>query len=135
MIKQKHVIGILLALVMVCATMSIVDTVDAAKYRKIDKGQHYDSTGVFVKYTAYYNGKTVKVVQKGYIFDSNTNKYNKFIGTDTFYSTKVGKNVIKINRVIKQKGYSTRKENHRIKTKLSAKSFYKKKLIPLLKSF
>ena len=136
MVNQKHIIGILLALVIVCATISIVDTVSAAKYKKIDSYKYKDGSGVS-KVTTYYNGKTVKVNSKFYLKNKKTNKYTKLSETMDMYLTKVSKNKLKMviidKEVCKKHGSHTHKDIEYRKTSLSAKSYYTKVLKPLMK--
>lgn len=135
MIKQKHIIGILLALVMICAALSVVDTVSAAKYKKIDSGKFKNDDGTMSRFTTYYNSKTVKINMKIYAKNPKTKKYQS-IGTTNIYLTKSSKKTLKVKVVlqIKWKAYSsTNTGTYYEKTSLSAKSYYIKKLKPAMK--
>lgn len=130
-IKQKHVIGILLAFVMVCATMSIVvDDVSAAKkYKKLGTPYKFTSGDEMYKVTAYTKGKTVKINSKQYVKNKKTNKWVR-TGTTNLYLTKVSTTRLKIVEKSKEKcrshGYHAHTDVEYKKTKLSAKQYYKK---------
>ena len=42
---------------MVCATISVVDTVSAAKYKKIDSGKFKNDDGTIITFTTYHEVK------------------------------------------------------------------------------
>ena len=133
MIKKKHAMGIILALVMICAALSAVDTVSAAKYKKIDSGKYKEDSGVLDKYTTYYNGKTVKISFNGYAKNKKTKKYTKYLGNVKYYLTKTSKKKLKVVKVSKLKGTPSQKETSYDITSLSAKKYYYKKLKPGMK--
>jgi len=126
MIKRRYIVGIILALLMLCAAVTAADAVSAAKYKKFDSGKAKSNDGI-IKYTTFYNGKTVKMVNKVYT------KNSKYVGSMTFYISKYGKNQLKAKIVTRVKGYPVQTKNSYEKTKLSPKTYYNKKIKPSLK--
>ncbi|MCL2687805.1 MAG: hypothetical protein FWE58_04650 [Methanobrevibacter sp.] len=124
MIKKRYIIGIVLVLLIFCATVSAIDAVSAAKYKKIDSNKYTADNGAIVKYTTSFNGKTVKMVNKVYT------KNSKYLGSQTYYLTKTSKTQLKIKVVTRVKGSPPKVESGFGKTKLSAKSYYLKKVKP-----
>lgn len=94
MIDKRHIMGIILALVMVCAALSIVDTVSAAKYKKIDSGKAYPDKGMAAKWTTYSKGNSVKANYYMYAKFSEKGKY-KYIGDMGILLTKTAKTKLK----------------------------------------
>jgi len=135
MIKKNHIIGIILALFVICAVISVVDTVSAAKYKKIDSGKFKNDDGSISKFVTYYNGKTVKINLKLYAKDPKIKKYQA-IGIANIYLTKTSKKLLKEKMVFKfkYKSYSsTQAVTGYEKTSLSAKSYYLKYFKPTMK--
>ena len=131
MLNRRYIIGILLILLMTCVAVSAVDPVSAAKYKKIDSGNVDANDGSVIKYTTQFNGKTVKMTNKIYAIGKNKSKY---VGTATYYLTKTNKKTIKQTIVISSKGFKSKKTIDYYTTSLSAKSYYKKVLKPVLKA-
>ena len=123
MIKKKHMIGIVLALVMVCAMISVVDTVSAAKYKKIDSFKNKNNNGTINKFTTYYNGKTIKIKLSLYSKASKTKK-SKNLGYSNIYLTKTSKKVLKMTTIPKFKNSPNVKDTQYVKTSLSSKKYY-----------
>jgi len=134
MINKKHILVILLSLFIVCAVISVTDSVSAAKYKKIDSGNStiYKSF-ILSKWNTKSNGKTVKVNWKLYAKDYETNKY--FLYSKSILSFKKnGKTKIRgilINYKTRYVQYS--KAPIKDSTKLSVNKYYFKKVKPLLK--
>ena len=124
---KKYIFISLLIFFILIAVTSSVDTISATKYKKIDQGKINGYNGVLVKYVTYHNGKTVKMFNKVYI--KNKNKY-KQLSTMNIYLTKNTKTKLKIRIVSSSKGVPDFKHTFYEKTRLSAKSFYKKNISP-----
>ena len=95
-LNKKVLIGFLLLSVFATGTLSFVDTVEAAKWKKFDSGtiKFNDSDPAFknkVSYVTYIKGS--KEIKMNYYW--YTAKENKKIHAGTFYFTQVGKNRIK----------------------------------------
>lgn len=136
MLKKKYIIGILLAVLMTCAVVSAMDTVSAAKYKKIDEGKNtvYDSYNneYVTKWYAKSNGKVVKTSWKLYAKVNNKNVlYSNWVGSHK----KTSKKVLKSSVTYKKTKYMSRsKKRYQDKTTLSANKFYMKKLKPIFKN-
>jgi len=132
MINRRYIVGIILALVMVCAVVSIVDTASAAKYKKIDSGKAYPDKGMVAKWNTYYNGKTVKTNYYMYAKFSSKGKY-MYVGKMNIALTKTTKTKIKAVVSVSSPYYGSYKDSGYEKTSRTAKSYYFKYVKPSLK--
>ena len=120
--KRKYIIGILLAVLMVCAVVSFADTVSAAKWKKYDSGKfsdNYPPVGYKIgsKYQSYVKGDN-KLYVNYYNFKKGTNK--KHLGAKWTF-TKIDKKTIKL---VEQTDFK-KKNTYYLNSKFSVKKTYK----------
>jgi hypothetical protein len=132
MINRRYIIGIILALFMVCALVSVVDTVSAVKYKKIDSGKAYPEDGMAVKWTTYSNGNSVKTNYSMYAKFSSKGKY-KYMGKMGIFLTKSSKTKLKYTVSLSSSYTESYKKSGYEKTSRTAKSYYFKYIKPSLK--
>ena len=132
MIKKRYILGIVLVLFMLIAVATAVDDVSAAKYKKFDSGKKVSSNGYTSKWVAYSNGKDVKCTGNFYMkIEGQSLK----IGTMKVTLVKVSKNKIKGTMTSKFIGSKKESDTKTFKSKLSTKTYYKKNIKKLFKSF
>lgn len=129
---NKKYIGILLVFLMVSTAITVVDTVSAAKYKKIDSGKAFPEKGMKVTWNSYHNGKTVKTNYYMYVKPSGKKKYS-YIGKIDTWLTKKTKNKLKFTVNVSSKFLGSYKSSGYEKTRLSVNSYYFKRLKPELK--
>ena len=139
MLRKKYILGILLAIFMLCAVVSAVDDVSAAKYKVIDKGtKYYDNDvkgdkNVKSVWKTYSNGKKIVIYWKGY--NNFGKKEYKLVTNSKITVTKVSKTKFKITDISYRTKYVPYdKDTYYVKSKLSLKSYYSKTYKPALRS-
>ena len=122
MIKKKYILGIMLALLMLCAAVTAADEVSAAKY-KVDKGSViYENGKAMMQWNTYLDTKTNKRTVD--VTFGNYNKKNKkYIPMEGYTTTlkKVSKTKIKIVEVELK---SEEKKVKYKKTRFTTKAYY-----------
>jgi len=138
MLKKKYILGILLAIFMLCAVVSAVDDVSAAKYKMTDKGTKYIDNDVKgdknVKsvWKTYYNGKKIIIYWKGY--NNFGKKKYKLVSNSKITITKPSKTKIKITTISYRTKYVPyRKTTYCAEDSLGLKTYYSKYYEPTVR--
>ena len=131
MLRKKYILGILLAIFILCAVVSAVDAVSAAKYKVIDKGTKYLDIGVKGDESAksvwktYYNGKKIVIYWKAY--NRMGKKKYQLVANLEITITKVSKTKVKITYINYRTKYGSYiKSTYYDKSNLSLKNYYSK---------
>jgi len=130
MLRKKYILGMLLAMFMFCAVVTLVDDVSAAtKYKVIDKGTKYldnDVKGdrnIKSVWKTYSNKKKIVIYWKGY--NNFGKKKYQLVANSKITITKVGKTKFKETNISYRTKYVPyKKSTYYVNRPVSLKTYY-----------